>query len=92
MDAAETSVTKNNRALDLTAKEMGLMALFMHHPNQILSKETLFERVWGENFFGSDNTMMVHIRRLREKIEDEPSKPQHIITVKGLGYKFVQGS
>lgn len=92
MDAAEMSVTKNNRALDLTAKEMGLMALFMHHPNQILSKETLFERVWGENFFGSDNTMMVHIRRLREKIEDEPSKPQHIITVKGLGYKFVQGS
>ena len=92
MDAAETSVTKEGVALDLTAKEIGLLAMFLRHPNQILSKETLFERVWDESFFGSDNTMMVHIRRLREKIEHDPSKPQHIVTVKGLGYKFVQGS
>lgn len=60
----------------------------MHHPNQIISKETLFKQVWGEDFFGSDNTVMVHIRRLREKIEVDPSKPTFLLTVKGLGYKL----
>lgn len=88
MDANFTTLSKNGVAIELTAKETGLMAMFMQHPNQILSKETLFERVWGEDFFGSDNTMMVHIRRLREKIEDDPSKPSYIMTVKGLGYKL----
>lgn len=88
IDHSKTVVTKNGVALELTAKEIGLMASFLQHPNQILSKETLFERVWGEDFFGADNTLMVHIRRLREKIEDNPSKPIFITTVKGLGYKF----
>ncbi|EGQ26079.1 DNA-binding response regulator [Sporosarcina newyorkensis 2681] len=89
MNEAQTEVLKNGVALELTAKEMGLMASFMQNPNQILSKETLFERVWGEDFFGADNTLMVHIRRLREKIEDHPSKPAYLTTVKGLGYKFI---
>ncbi|QTD40565.1 response regulator transcription factor [Sporosarcina sp. Te-1] len=89
MDEAETEVTKLGEPLELTAKEIGLMACFLHHPNQILSKETLFERVWREDFFGADNTLMVHIRRLREKIEDQPSKPTYLTTVKGLGYKFI---
>lgn len=88
MNEEETEAAKNGEALELTAKEMGLMAAFMHNPNQIISKETLFTRVWGEDFFGADNTLMVHIRRLREKIEIDPSKPQYITTVKGLGYKF----
>lgn len=86
----ESEIVKNGEVLPLTAKEVGLMREFMHHPNQILSKETLFKRVWGEDFYGSDNTVMVHIRRLREKIEDTPSKPTYLITVKGLGYKLVQ--
>lgn len=85
----ETEVHKDGTLLELTAKEIGLMACFMHNPNRILSKETLFERVWGEDFFGSDNTVMVHIRRLREKIEQDPSKPLYLTTVKGLGYKLV---
>lgn len=89
MNEEETEVIKNGKTLELTAKEIGLMACFMHNPNQILSKETLFERVWGEDFFGADNTLMVHIRRLREKIEEHPSKPAHLTTVKGLGYKFI---
>jgi DNA-binding response OmpR family regulator len=84
----ETEVMKNGEALELTAKEVGLMACFMRNPNRILSKETLFRQVWGEDFFGVDNTVMVHIRRLREKIEDNPSKPAFILTVKGLGYRF----
>ena len=89
LNSDETEVHKDGTLLELTAKEVGLMACFMHNPNRILSKETLFERVWSEDFFGSDNTVMVHIRRLREKIEHDPSKPVYITTVKGLGYKLV---
>ncbi|MFE6166801.1 response regulator transcription factor [Viridibacillus arvi] len=88
MNTDGTELKKNGNIIELTAKEIGLMNCFIHHPNQILSKETLFERVWGEDFFGSDNTVMVHIRRLREKIEDTPSNPTFLITVKGLGYKL----
>ncbi|MFD9628133.1 response regulator transcription factor [Peribacillus muralis] len=88
LSANETELKKGGKSIQLTAKEIGLMSCFMNHPNQILSKETLFEHVWGDEFFGSDNTVMVHIRRLREKIEADPSKPAFIITVKGLGYKL----
>lgn len=88
LSANENEVKKDGNTIELTAKEIGLMSCFMHHPNQILSKETLFEHVWGDDFFGSDNTVMVHIRRLREKIEVDPSKPLFLITVKGLGYKL----
>lgn len=88
INAEETEIAKEGKQLDLTAKEVGLMACFLHNPNQIISKESLFRTVWGEDFYGADNTLMVHIRRLREKIEENPSKPQHIVTVKGLGYRF----
>lgn len=84
----ETELFKDNKFINLTAKEIGLMRVFLHHPNQILSKETLFEKVWEEDFFSSDNTVMVHIRRLREKIENDPSAPEYLLTVKGLGYKL----
>lgn len=89
MNDEETEIFKNGQRLELTAKEVGLLACFLHHPNQILSKETLFQTVWGEDFIGADNTLMVHIRRLREKVEETPSKPKHIVTVKGLGYRLV---
>ncbi len=88
MNEHETEVKKDGHLLELTAKEVGLMACFLQNPNQILSKETLFRRVWGEEFYGADNTLMVHIRRLREKIEEQPSDPQWITTVKGLGYRL----
>ncbi|WP_313891631.1 response regulator transcription factor [Psychrobacillus sp.] len=89
LNADETEVKKNDSLLSLTAKELGLMRCFLHNPNQIISKETLFQRVWGEDFFGSENTVMVHIRRLREKMEDDPSNPIFLTTIKGLGYKLV---
>lgn len=88
INSDKTEVLKDGVLLDLTAKEVGLMNCFLSNPNRILSKETLFEQVWGEEFYGADNTMMVHIRRLREKIEVDPSAPQYIKTVKGLGYKL----
>ena len=60
----------------------------MEHADRILSKEQLYEQVWGEYSSICDNTIMVHIRHLREKIEDTPSDPRQLVTVKGLGYKL----
>ena len=59
--------------------------------NVVLSKSQLLEAVWGYNQFVDDNTVTVHIRRIRERIEDNPSNPKHLVTVRGLGYKLVNG-
>ncbi|QEK11832.1 response regulator transcription factor [Crassaminicella thermophila] len=82
-------VKKNGIILDLKPKELKLFLYMAKHPNQIISKERICNEVWGEDYIGFDNTIMVHIRRLREKIEENPSKPKYIINVKGLGYKLV---
>ncbi|MDX8044984.1 response regulator transcription factor [Gracilibacillus sp. S3-1-1] len=82
-------LTKNDKVIELKPKELGLMKYFLQHVNKVVSKERLYDMVWGEDYFGSDNTVMVHIRRLRERIEHNPSSPHYLITVKGLGYKFV---
>lgn len=89
LNEQQAELTKNGAAIELTPKELMMMTYFMQHPNRVISKETLYQTVWGEDFFGSDNTVMVHIRRLREKIEHSPSTPEFLVTVKGLGYKFV---
>lgn len=85
----KVELRKNGEIIELKPKELGLFTHLLKHPNQIISKEKLCYHVWGEDFFGFDNTVMVHIRRLREKIEEEPSNPKYVITVKGLGYKLV---
>lgn len=82
-------VQVNGEMVDLPAQVYQLLLFFCEHPNQLFSKSQLYEQVWGEEFLGEDNTVMVHIRKLREKVEKNPSKPCHIITVRGLGYKFV---
>lgn len=82
-------VTKSTKNIELTAKELKLLIYLVNNPNRIISKETICNEVWGENFFGYDNTITVHVRKLRMKIEDDPSKPKYITTVIGLGYKFV---
>ncbi|QRF34010.1 MULTISPECIES: response regulator transcription factor [Bacillus] len=89
LNEQQAELTKNGAVIELTPKELLLMTYFLQHPNRVINKETLYQTVWGEDFFGSDNTVMVHIRRLREKIENSPSTPEFLITVKGLGYKFV---
>ncbi|MFD2043815.1 winged helix-turn-helix domain-containing protein [Ornithinibacillus salinisoli] len=81
-------VKKRDSSITLTAKELQLLIYLANHPNQIFSKSKICEAVWGEDYIGLDNTIMVHIRRLREKIEDDPSHPKWIKTVKGLGYKL----
>jgi len=63
---------------------------FLRHPNQILSKEQIYEAVWGEEFIVGDKSLMVHIRHLREKIEESPGSPEIIETIRGLGYRVRQ--
>jgi DNA-binding response OmpR family regulator len=72
----------------LTAKEFDLLWLLARHPRQVFSRQQLLERVWGISDFIDPSTVTVHIRRLREKIEADPSNPEHIVTLWGVGYKF----
>ena len=64
------------------------MLLFMKHPEQIFTKEVIYEHVWGNDAV-DDNTIMVYVNRLRGKIEDTPGEPKHILTVRGVGYRFI---
>lgn len=86
-DAGE--VRKAGELLDFTAKELKLLLYLAQHPNRILSKEMICQAVWGEDFIGFDNTISVHIRKIRLKIEEDPSNPKWVQTAIGLGYKFV---
>lgn len=72
----------------LTAKEFDLLLLLARHPRQVFTRQQLLENVWGLSEFIDPSTVTVHVRRLREKIEKDPSNPEHIITVWGIGYKF----
>jgi DNA-binding response OmpR family regulator len=89
IDTDASRVFKGDREIAMTAREFGLLVYLAENRNRIISKERLYEQVWGEDSIGSDNTMMVHIRHLREKLEDDPSEPKLLVTVKGLGYKLV---
>ena len=72
----------------LTAKEFDLLWFLMNHPGQVFTRDQLLDHVWGYDFFGDASTVTVHVRRLREKIEQNPNKPRYILTVWGVGYKF----
>lgn len=82
-------VLKDNEIVTLTAKEYQLLVFLAKNPNKIFSKNSLCSSIWGFDYDGYDNTIMVHIRHLREKIENDPSNPEYIKTLKGLGYKLV---
>lgn len=79
----------NGEEIPCTAKEFKLLAFLCKHPYQIFSMAQLYRQVWGEESFGYENTVMVHIGQIRKKIEPNPRKPKYIITIRGLGYKFV---
>ncbi|MBC2578445.1 response regulator transcription factor [Peptostreptococcus russellii] len=91
IDKLKMEVKKKEQNIELKAKEYKMFLYMAENKNQIISKERFCNEVWGEDFFGFDNTITVHIRRLREKIEEDPSNPKYIKTVKGLGYKLVIG-
>ena len=73
----------------LTAKEFILLKKLWENKNRIVTNDALCMAAWGEEYYGCENTLMVHIRRLRTKIEANPSQPKHLLTVKGLGYKLI---
>ncbi|WP_100488329.1 response regulator transcription factor [Sporolactobacillus pectinivorans] len=88
IDRGSRQVFVNEKETELTAKEFDLLLFFITHPNHVFSKEHLFERLWGLDSMGDLTTVTVHIRKLREKIEADPSNPQYIITIWGAGYRF----
>lgn len=89
IDTDGCRVRKNGKEIGLTAREFEILRYLAENAGRVISRERLYETVWGEDSFGCDNTMMVHIRHLREKLEENPAAPQYIITMKGLGYKLV---
>jgi DNA-binding response OmpR family regulator len=91
IDSVSRSVAIAGEELSLTAKEFDLLYYFASHPRQVFSRAQLLDQVWGDELYTDPSTVTVHIRRLREKIEAEPSKPQYLLTVWGVGYKFEGG-
>jgi DNA-binding response OmpR family regulator len=88
IDKSSRKVFVNNHEISTTAKEFDLLTFFALHPNHVFSKEQLFEKLWGFDSLGDISTVTVHVRKIREKIETDPSEPQYIETVWGAGYRF----
>lgn len=88
LDSYNICVKVKDEEIDLTSIEYGILKFLMENAGRILTKNQIFEAVWNEEFLSGDNTIMVHMSRLREKIEDDPRKPKYLKTVRGLGYKF----
>jgi DNA-binding response OmpR family regulator len=86
-DLAGRQAWVDDVAVALTARELDLLAFFLQHPGQVFSREVLMHRVWGWSF-GDESTVTVHVRRLREKVEADPSKPARLVTVWGAGYRW----
>jgi two-component system, OmpR family, response regulator MprA len=86
MNTATHEVTRSGRLIELTATEYNLLHLFMSHPREVLDRKTILNRVWGYDFLGETNIIEVYVRYLREKIEDSPSTPRLIQTVRSVGY------
>jgi DNA-binding response OmpR family regulator len=88
LDYDKRVVEINSQKVELTPKEFELLWLMSSNPNRVFTKAHLLDKIWDSSFYGDDNTVTVHIRKLREKIESDPSKPVFIKTVWGTGYKF----
>ena len=88
IDPTTRLVKKDGEEKILTAKEFDLLLVLARHPRQVFSRNQLLDRVWGLSDYIDPSTVTVHVRRLREKVESDPSKPEHIVTVWGVGYKF----
>ena len=88
LDPEQRVALRDGHAVDLTAKEYDLIELLVKNPRRVYSRENLMDLVWGYTYAGDYRTVDVHIRRLREKLEDDPAAPQHILTKWGIGYYF----
>jgi DNA-binding response OmpR family regulator len=90
LDARGRTVTKAGQEIALKPKEFDLLHFLVKQAGQVFSREQLLEHVWGYEFFGGSRTVDVHMRWLREKLEERPAAPRHLLTVRGVGYKFVR--
>lgn len=88
IDPKARSVSVENQEITLTAREFDMLWLLARHPRQVFTRDQLLERVWGITEYIDPGTVTVHVRRLREKIEKDPSNPANLVTVWGVGYKF----
>ena len=88
LNTEERVAVRDGRTIDLTAKEYDLIELLMRNPRRVYSRENLMNIVWGYSYTGDYRTVDVHIRRLREKLEENPATPEHIRTKWGVGYYF----
>lgn len=88
LDTSNYKVFKQNKELNLTPKEFELLKFFLSNPDRVFTKAQIFNNVWEDDYVNDDNTVMVHVKRLRNKIEDNPNDPKHIVTVWGIGYKL----
>ena len=91
LDTDERSALKNGVSVDLTAKEFDMMELLLRNPGRVYSRENLLNLVWGYNYVGDYRTVDVHVRRLREKLEQDPANPELILTKWGVGY-YLKGN
>ena len=89
MDVARHEVSVGNGAVSLPPKEFELLEAFLRRKGRLLTRDFLIEEVWGADYFGDTRTLDVHVKRLRRKLERDPHHPSHLLTVRGLGYKFV---
>lgn len=88
MAHSSRQVEVSGQSVSLTAREFDLLWFMAGHPNQVFSRESLLDNVWGPDFSGDPSTVTVHMRHLREKVEKDPSAPRHLVTVWGVGYRF----
>ncbi len=91
LDLVSRRAWQQEQVLDLSPKEFSLLAELMRHEHAVLSRDLLLTRVWGYDYIGDSRTVDVHVRWLREKVEADPSRPQLILTVRGVGYRFEGG-
>ena len=92
LDPERHEVHLRGEKVAMPLKEFELLELLMSNAGRVLTRETLIDRVWGPHYVGDTKTLDVHVKRLRSKIEDDPSRPSRITTVRGLGYKFESGA
>lgn len=90
LDLRGRTVTRSGEEVQLKPKEFDLLYFLAKNAGQVFTREQILERVWGYDFFGGSRTVDVHVRWLREKLEEAPAHPQHLLTVRGVGYKFVR--
>jgi two-component system response regulator RegX3 len=88
MDVDRHRVTVSGQPVPMPLKEFELLEILLRNAGRVLTRQQLIDRVWGADYVGDTKTLDVHVKRLRAKVEPEPKHPRHLLTVRGLGYKF----